>query len=165
MGAELTAGVGLLGRLGQPFGHLGRRVTPAPETGLLLGRRRRFEEQQQGVGPVSQDLARPLDVDLEDQVVARRRVRGGGAVQVAEELGVFEEATLVDAPLERRPVDEDVGVIGLARTLVAGCPRPAQPEVGNARDQPLDDGPLADPARARDDDDEGLGQEKASTSD
>ena len=96
-----------------------------------------------------------VDLDLEHDVARRRAASGvGRAVVVAEELGPLEEAAVVDALFERRRVGEDVGVVRLGRALLAGGPRPAQPQRGIALDERIDDGALADPSGAGDDDDQ-----------
>ena len=77
-------------------------VAAAAQAPLLLVARRRQDEDQQRVGVQRLDLLGAVDLDLEHDVGARRRLGRRRAVVVAEELGPLEEAAVGDAPLERR---------------------------------------------------------------
>ena len=71
-------------------------VAPTLEAGLLLAAGR-LDEEQERIGVLATDLVRALDLDLEDDVDARRRIGRRRAVQVAEEVGPLEEPALGDA--------------------------------------------------------------------
>ena len=102
--------VGLVAAASQPLG-----------LGLAAGG---DEQHEQGLGRPLLHLRRALHVDLEDQVAARGQVvRGRRAVQVAEELGVLEEAAGGQARLERVAVDVGVGVGRFAGTSARGSSR------------------------------------------
>ncbi len=62
----------------------------------------------------------PLQVDLQEHIASSRRVRDGGPVEVSEEFGPFEEAVLGHSGFEGGTVDEDVGIVGLARAADCG---------------------------------------------
>ena len=99
--------------------------------------------------------AAPCDVDLEHDVAAVRRLGPRGAVEVAEELGVLEEAVGGDPRLEGRRGRRRCRRRRLAGPLGAGGPAPRQPQAGVGGDEPADHGALADPAGSADDDDHG----------
>src|SRR6185436_15320791 len=97
----------------------------------------------------------PVDLDLEDQVLAQRQLLGRGRpVVLVEEAGPLDEPSLRDAALEVRLVDEAVRGCRLAGAARPRGPRAAQPEAGVPLHERAHDGALADPARAGDDDDE-----------
>ena len=89
----------------------------------------REHEDQERVGVALADLAGPVDLDLEHHVGAaraprawacRRSCRGSRSTR-----GSRRRAMRCSKACR---VDEDVGVVGLARPLRPGRPRPAEPE-------------------------------------
>lgn len=90
---------------------VGLGVAPlAQPLGLGLFRGRDEEHRDDVVSPL-EDLLGALHVDLQDQVVGGWDVGRRCAVELAEDLGVLQEAAGLDAFLEGRPVDEGVGVL------------------------------------------------------
>ncbi len=120
--------------------------------------RRCFQEDKRGIRSLGSDLERTLEVDLQEDIGPRGRVRDRGSVQVAEELGPLEEALLVDLYFERAAIDEDVRVFRLARTAGAGSPRAAQPQSRVASHHTGSNGPLAGPSGAEEDEDQRIAQ-------
>src|SRR5437764_5762107 len=132
----------------QPAGHVLVVVSPGPEPlGLGLGRGRHEQDHDSG-GIGGPDLPGPLHVDLQQHVLARRRLRRRRAVQVTEIRRGLEEASLPGPGLERGAVDEVVRVLPLSRAARSGRPRPAQPQRRVGGGQALGHGALADPSRA-----------------
>ena len=76
-------------------------VAAAAQAALLLLAGRREHEDQQRVGADRLDLPGAVDLDLQHDVGARRRLGRRRAVVVAEELGPLEEPAGGDALLER----------------------------------------------------------------
>ena len=148
--------VDLLVALGQATIDRVGGVAAAPQPLGLDLTARRDEEYEEGLGSPRFHLRRALDVDLEHQIVVRGQAVGRGrAVQVAEELGVLEEAPGRQALVERGAVDVGVGVGRLARAPGACRPGPAQPQPGILCDEALDHRSLPDPTGAGNDDDHG----------
>jgi len=152
MGDEATLRFLFFG-LGQPSGDLGGRVTPTLETHLLMGARGWNDENHDRTRDTLEHLLSALHLDDQDDVTARPSGGDRRAVQVVQVLGPLEKDAVGDAPLERRPIDEVVGVVGLAGTLCSRRPRTAQPQAGVGRQQTTDDGVLTDTARTGDDED------------
>ena len=74
-----------------------------------------------------------VDLDLEHDVAAGGRLRQRRAVEVAEELGPLEEATVGDALLELLPRDEHVRAFGLARPAAPASSTTATATAGVTR--------------------------------
>jgi hypothetical protein len=121
--------------------------------GLCLGRGR-DEQDHHGVGEAILDLARPLQVDLEQEIAPGRQIRRRGPVTVAEELGVLQEPSRCGVLVEGAGIDEDVGVLRFLRTTGPRRPRAAEDESRILLDEPTGDGALPRPARTGDDEDQ-----------
>ena len=124
------------------------RLTQAPAQ--LLGRRRP-DEHQHGVRELLPDLQRALDVDLEQDVVARGQVlldrAPGRALEVAVDLEPLEEARRRRAAPRTRPGSRSGS---RARRPPPGGPARVVYETDTQRSgivlaEPSDDGALADP--------------------
>lgn len=113
--------------------------------GLCLDRGRDQQDADR-IGVAGKHLAGALDVYLEDDVPARRRVRYRRPVEVVEHGRPLEEPASGDMFHEGVLVDEVIGVVRLARPLWPSRPGPAQPELVVARQQSGYDRSLADPA-------------------
>jgi hypothetical protein len=114
----------------------------------------REQEDDGGVGPAGQDLLGALDVDLEEDVGAGRRVGDRRALEVIEEGRPLEEPACFDGGLEGGAVDEDVGAaLSFTGTRCARRPTAAQPDAGVTRNELARQGALAGPARADQDED------------
>ena len=112
------------------------------------------QEDHGGIGPPLQDLLGALDVDLEEDVGSRWRVRDRGPLEIIEERRPLEELAGLDGRLERRAVDEDVGTALLfARSWRARRPAAAQPDARVTRDELARNRALAGPTRADEDED------------
>src|SRR5207302_7220870 len=95
------------------------------------------------------------DVDLEYPGAARGGIRHGCAGELpGQDLDPLQEPSLGDPPHERLAVDEVVGVFGLAWPAGPGRPGAAEPEVGNAVQQLVDERALARAAGTEDDEDQ-----------
>jgi hypothetical protein len=68
------------------------------------------------------DLQGALEVDFEEDVETLRWIGPRGPVEIAEELGPFEETTGVDLLLEGRTVDKAVGIFWLSGPTRPGGP-------------------------------------------
>jgi hypothetical protein len=129
-------------------------VAPGGQALGLHGVGRREQQDHGGVGPPLQDLLGALDVDLEKDVGARRRVGDRGALEVVEEGCPLEEPARSDGRLERGAVDEDVSAALLfAGTRCARRPAAAQPDAGVARNELARNSALPGPTRADEDED------------
>ena len=90
----------------------------------------------------------------------------GRALELAVDLEPLEEAAGVAQRLELLAVDEVVvDAVDLAGPRRPGRRRHRQPEVGLALEQLLDDGALADPRRAGDDEQDGLAAARSGAAD
>ena len=112
--------------------------------------------RQDGVGRHRPDLRGALHVDLEQHVMARRRVRYRRTLQIVEKLDPFEETIVLDMRLERCSIDEVVRIGSFARAGVACRPRATQPQVVHHLEQAIHHGSLADSS--------GSGQHKSACS-
>jgi hypothetical protein len=131
---------------------------PAP----LLVPRRGLHEHQHRVWVRRFHRQRALDVHLEQHVVPAGQVLldrlTRRAVQVAVDVEPLEEPAGVADALELGAVDEDiVRAVDLTGTTWARRRRDRQPQPRVARSELPDDGPLADPGRARDDEQDAQG--------
>jgi len=151
---ELPAQAHLLGPQGDAPVHLVVVIAPLAQTRPLDLGGRGHEQDDQCVRMSHLHLARPLEVDLEDHVLAGRGVGKWRAVQVAEELRPLQESAAGDLLLETPAIDECVrvgGFTGAARTRGPGA---AEPQPGITLQEAGDDGALPRPAGAGDDEDQ-----------
>ncbi len=100
--------------LAQAIGDLVLPVAALAQPTFLLRARRREDEDQDGVGSLGLDLLGAVDLDLEDDIAALDRFREWRAVEVAEELGPFEEPAGGDVLAKLLRIDEVIGRLGLA---------------------------------------------------
>ncbi len=149
-----TAGHLFVGTDPEAFGDGTLVVATCPQALGLDGAARRKEQDQHRVGKASADLARALQVDLEDDVAPGGRVGDRRPVQVPDELRPLEETAGMSVRQERLTIDEDIGVGVLARPRPARRPRPAQPQRGVRLDEAFGDRSLSRPSRAGDDEDQ-----------
>jgi hypothetical protein len=135
-----------------PVDLFGRIPPPAHPVRLVL-HRRGHDENHDGLGIERFDLPGSFYVDLEQQIGARRRLGTRSARQLPRDnFGPFEKSSLVGRGLETGPVDEAVRVVALARPAGSRRPGAAEPQPVVRIGQAFDDGSLADPTRAGDDD-------------
>jgi hypothetical protein len=127
---QLAAQAHLLGTEGDAAIDLGGIVPTLAEALTLDLGGRRDQQDHQGVGMSLLDLTRPLEVDLEDQVAARRGIGERRAVEVSEEFCPFEESVGGDLLFEALAIDECVRVGRFTGTARARRPRAAEPEPG-----------------------------------
>lgn len=135
-----------------------RRVTPSAHAlDLGLHRRRDYQDDHRVRTQVA-NLAGTVEVDLEHEIPAGRRVWKWRARELTRHyFGPFEEATVLNGGLEGRPPDEVICVGGLARSPITGRPGPTQPERVIPRHQTVDDRPLPHPTRPGDHEDRAPG--------
>jgi len=131
------------------------RVATRPETGFLHLDRGRHEQDTEHVVREFEDLARTLEVDLEDEIPALEGLGHRGAVVGVENLRPLEETAGSDSRLERLGVDEGVRVEVFAWTTLARRPGAREPKSRVSFDQSADDGPFAGTTGAGEDDDQG----------
>lgn len=121
-GVELIGQDSLRVGQSQPFGDMGLRITPAPQTRFLLGRRWRFDKYAQGFGVALPYLGRPLDINLQQDIAASRRIGLRCSVEVSGDLCPLHEATLGDFGSECSFVGEYIGSVWLAGTTYSSGP-------------------------------------------
>jgi hypothetical protein len=131
-------------------------LAPLEQTAPLLLSRRRLHEHEHRVREGLLDGERALDVDLERDVVAAGEVllhrRARRPVEVSVDVEPLEELTVVTLVLELRTVEEEVlATVDLSVSTGARGRRDREPKPRVALEELPDDGPLADPGRARDD--------------
>ena len=111
-------------RLGDGNAALGllRRVAPTPKTFSLDLGRRRLKEDEQAIGHPFENLRCALNIDLQDHISAIGAVGPRGSVEIAKELGIFEESALGRMSLEFFPGAPHIGVFPFARPTFTGAP-------------------------------------------
>jgi hypothetical protein len=145
----------LLFTKGDAPGDMGLGIAPRTEPRRLHLDRGGDDEHAKGRGLAAEHLAGALDVDLEHQVLSRRRLGQRGAVEVVEDLGPLEEAARLDVGAEGVLVDEVVSVGVLAGPAGTRRPGTAQPELVVSTEQLAYECSLADAPRADDDYEQG----------
>ncbi len=137
----------LVGPGPEPLGDMGLVVSASPETLLLGIGGRRLQEDQSRLRAKLPNTASTLQIDLEEDIVTCLGLTDGRPVEVTQVLGPLEETSGLDAGLEGGAVDEDIRVLGLARTSAPGGPRSAEPQTRVRGDQLPCDRALADSTR------------------
>jgi hypothetical protein len=99
-----------------------RGIAATPETlGLDLGRGR-LEKDEQRIGRSFENLGSALHIDLENHIPILAGLGPWGAIEIAEELGVLEEAATFDPGFELGSIDIGVGIVGFTGALLPGRP-------------------------------------------
>ena len=122
------------------------RATKAGFLGLVG---RSIDENQQGVGVAMSDLLGAVHIDLEQNVVTRRRVWHRGSLVIVEKLDPLEEAIVGDMGEKSLCVGEVVGLHRLTGPTVTSGPAAREPQGGVFVEEPGDDRSLADASGRR----------------
>ena len=138
----------------QPFGDMCLRIAPAPQTGLLLGRRWCFDKDAQSLGVALPYLSCSLDIDLQQNIAARRRVGLWSSIEVSGDFCPLHKAAIGDLGPKLGLAGEHIGGFRLASPTDASRPRATEPQFGVRGHESGRDRPLADPAGAGQNDDE-----------
>jgi hypothetical protein len=156
-GVEAVGGVLLLlGSSEAALERLGIVLPPLEEPAPLLLPRRSLHEHEHRIRILLAHRERTLDVNLEKDVVTGLQVlvdrHPRRAFQVAIHVEPLEEPTLVTDPLELAPVEVQIVLaVGLARAARARGRRDREPQARLELEELANDRPLADPGRARED--------------
>ena len=119
-----------------------RMVSPTPKPlGLDFGRRR-FKENEEAIWHPLEDQRGTLDIDFENHITAIGAVGPGCAVEIAKELGIFEESTLGGMGFELFQGAPNVGVFALARPPFTSAPRSGEPKLRISSGEASDNGAL-----------------------
>ena len=120
----------LLGRFGKAGPHLLLGISAPTKAGFLGLVRRSIDEDEQGVGVAMSDLLGAVHIDLEQNVVTRRRIRHRGSLVVVEKFDPLEEAVVGDMGEKSLCVGEVVGLHCLTGPTVTSGPAPREPQGG-----------------------------------
>ena len=142
--------------LPEPLVHLGVGVSATNKTTALFFTRWRQDEDEQRLRMLTFHLLRAINFDLEHDVGSARWFGRWRAVEVADELGPFQETTVIDTSLKFLSRDESIRIGRFPRTTIARSPRSRQPQSRITPNEGFNDRALAHPTRTGHDDDEAV---------